>query len=745
MRKISLLIITLLLTLNISLAVASQNDLDIASGQSGTNFRTDVNSALQALGSSSSGATAPSTTYPFQLWGDTTNDYLKVRNEANDTWVSFGYISPSNNTFTFIRGGVIVPGVYANFTAAATACTDHVMIIDESVTLDANTTTPPGCEVIIREGGSITAGGFTLDIDGYFDAGSYAVFSGFSSGDVTFADKAPLIDPIWWGENTTPGTTDMTDEINSAFDACIGTDSGTGTVEFRQRGVYAVDSQLNLGDYDTPTQKSCNVVMPVGAVIDSSLATTYALTIDNLSYSDIELRMKTDTSNAIVRQNGTSSRNLNIHGRIEYKGDHNGTETAGYRMARKPTIAEVEANSVSGAVTGITFEAATSPYANYFHNTHDMIIELYDAGVLTQYSANGQYINDVTVYDGWYGYIILGGDSYIFGGFCDHMGAVSGEYETIPFSDVSIAADTFTFTGTVFSDDEEVKISSTGTVPGPLSPNQVYYIVNKAANTFQLSLTEGGSAANLTSQGTGNHTVTQFSECLHVGTASGGNTAGGLTADISAEPGSGTVKNDSMMFMLDDTATSECKIEMRDDASGASINKSGVEHTIETQDYVRSDTVWANENLRVGGTLRIGNQSEGETGTMNYKTLNEEVTLTGATTDTTIQVPSGAIILGAQFTVDEVVSSTGGDPDTWTAAFVTGATDNMTPGGAQSSAVDTQVDTSIVGTKTTAASSIRFTPDAGNFDGGKIEVNIFYRDITSMGQSGKHYNANDSY
>ena len=69
----------------------SQNDFSIAN-QSGLLFRQDLNNALQALASNSSGSTEPTTTYAFQYWVDTSgsNPILKVRNSANTAWIIIG-------------------------------------------------------------------------------------------------------------------------------------------------------------------------------------------------------------------------------------------------------------------------------------------------------------------------------------------------------------------------------------------------------------------------------------------------------------------------------------------------------------------------------------------------------------------------------------------------------------------------------------------------------------------------------
>jgi len=73
----------------------SQNDFTIAN-QGFPAFRADLNSALQALVSLSAGATAPSTTFAYQLWYDTTTDILKIRNEANDAWITLARIDQTN-------------------------------------------------------------------------------------------------------------------------------------------------------------------------------------------------------------------------------------------------------------------------------------------------------------------------------------------------------------------------------------------------------------------------------------------------------------------------------------------------------------------------------------------------------------------------------------------------------------------------------------------------------------------------
>lgn len=73
----------------------AQHDYTIAN-DSGANVRADLNNALAAIVSQNSGATAPSTTYAFQWWADTTTGLLKLRNAANSAWVTIGTMADTN-------------------------------------------------------------------------------------------------------------------------------------------------------------------------------------------------------------------------------------------------------------------------------------------------------------------------------------------------------------------------------------------------------------------------------------------------------------------------------------------------------------------------------------------------------------------------------------------------------------------------------------------------------------------------
>lgn len=56
-------------------------------------FYTALNAAFAAGASNSSGLVEPTTTYAYQWWADTTTGLLKIRNAANNAWVTVGTLA----------------------------------------------------------------------------------------------------------------------------------------------------------------------------------------------------------------------------------------------------------------------------------------------------------------------------------------------------------------------------------------------------------------------------------------------------------------------------------------------------------------------------------------------------------------------------------------------------------------------------------------------------------------------------
>jgi hypothetical protein len=76
-----------------------------------------------------------------------------------------------------------------------------------------------------------------------------------------------------------------------------------------------------------------------------------------------------------------------------------------------------------------------------------------------------------------------------------------------------------------FTNGMAVNFSSAGTLPAGLSADTIYYVINKTDNDFEVSTTRGGSAVDITDDGTGTHSV--FGVYLSLTNSSGATIAGG--------------------------------------------------------------------------------------------------------------------------------------------------------------------------------------------------------------------------
>ncbi len=129
----------------------AQHDYTIAN-QTFPNTRADINSALAAIVSQNSGATAPSTTYAYQLWYDTTTDKLKIRNANDDAWIDiFGFDQVADTASITGNIDINITGIAVAGTLTDTSNTGNitldfgtyqnfVLTLTGNVTLDNPTT-----------------------------------------------------------------------------------------------------------------------------------------------------------------------------------------------------------------------------------------------------------------------------------------------------------------------------------------------------------------------------------------------------------------------------------------------------------------------------------------------------------------------------------------------------------------------------------------------------------------------------
>ena len=81
----------------------------VISNQGFPAFRSDLNDVLQAIVSNNSNATAPSTTYAYQMWYETDTNNWYMRNADNDAWITLATFNQTNDTVNFLDTSIASP------------------------------------------------------------------------------------------------------------------------------------------------------------------------------------------------------------------------------------------------------------------------------------------------------------------------------------------------------------------------------------------------------------------------------------------------------------------------------------------------------------------------------------------------------------------------------------------------------------------------------------------------------------
>jgi hypothetical protein len=142
----------------------AQHDYIIANG-TGAAVRSDLNGSLAAIVSNNSGATEPTTMYAYQWWPDTTTGLLKIRNAANNAWITIGTLASANLGLLPLAGGTMT-GVLA--VTAGTAALPGIAVSGD---LNTGLVSPGADQLAITTGGtsrlavSTTAVSSTLPVD----------------------------------------------------------------------------------------------------------------------------------------------------------------------------------------------------------------------------------------------------------------------------------------------------------------------------------------------------------------------------------------------------------------------------------------------------------------------------------------------------------------------------------------------------------------------------------------------------
>ena len=84
----------------------------------GANVRSDINAVLGAIQTLNSGSSDPSANVAFQLSVNTTTSLLKIRNAANNGYVTIGNVTQTNLGLAALAGATFTGSVIHNYTGA---------------------------------------------------------------------------------------------------------------------------------------------------------------------------------------------------------------------------------------------------------------------------------------------------------------------------------------------------------------------------------------------------------------------------------------------------------------------------------------------------------------------------------------------------------------------------------------------------------------------------------------------------
>ena len=128
------------------------------------------------------------------------------------------------------------------------------------------------------------------------------------------------------------------------------------------------------------------------------------------------------------------------------------------------------------------------------------------------------------------------------------FGGGASRYDGQTFTTDFATDDKLDISGHGFANGDRITVSSATTLPAGLSLGVLYYVVNKTADDFELSLTSGGAAVDITDNGTGAHKAVKWTQITLAdeGDYQTGRRILAGSADISALP-SGT----AMKYLLE--------------------------------------------------------------------------------------------------------------------------------------------------------------------------------------------------
>jgi len=267
----------------------------VIDNQTGAAFRADLNNALAATVTLNSSATAPTTTYAYMLWSDTTAGELKQRNSANNGWVSIGTLGSANL------------GLLTSATAASTYAPINNPTFTGTVTIPANA-------VISGYLTSSTAASTYAPLASPTFTGDVMING---QGDLRFADS----DSSNWVAFQAPAT--ITTNVTWTLPSADGTSGQALNTDGSGVLSWASYAALATAQTFTAQQRGTISALTDGATItpDFSLANNFSVTLGGNRTLANPTNLTAGASGCIwITQDGTGSRTLSYGTHWDFSG-----------------------------------------------------------------------------------------------------------------------------------------------------------------------------------------------------------------------------------------------------------------------------------------------------------------------------------------------------------------------------------------------------------------------------------------
>jgi hypothetical protein len=212
----------------------AQHDYNLAN-QSGLAFRQDLNNALAAIVSQNSGASEPSTTYAYQRWADITAGVMKMRNGANNAWITLYQLDGEYTAIAIENGTAAAPAFYFKDSG-----TDTGIYSSGADALDFST---GGTRRLgIGSAGDVTVytGNVTINAQG-----DLRFADSDSSNWVAFQAPATVASNVTWTLPSTDGTSGQVLSTNGSGTLSWATDGGGSKIEVGNTKAEVTDTGSN--------------------------------------------------------------------------------------------------------------------------------------------------------------------------------------------------------------------------------------------------------------------------------------------------------------------------------------------------------------------------------------------------------------------------------------------------------------------------------------------------------------------